>query len=42
MRYVGKYKKITYLHVDLTVKQVHSGSTYLNCYTVMLVDWKGL
>ena len=30
------------LHVDLTVKQVHSGSTYFNCYTVLLVDWKGL
>ena len=25
------------LHVDLTVKQVHSGSTYFNCYTVLLV-----
>ena len=30
------------LHVDLTVKQVHLGSTYFNCYTVLLVDWKGL
>ena len=30
------------LHVDLTVKQVQSGSTYFNCYTVLLVDCKGL
>ena len=30
------------LHVDLTVKQVYLGSTYFNCCTVLLVDWKGL